>query len=116
MTDIAKPKRAPRKKVAPIEVIVVQPEVPPSTQTEAVIVVEPIPATATADHPQDTKHKKQCDVCGQKMRKQVTTPPTEKQLASRAAFKANVNKAKELQAANPELSYRQAIKQIYNKE
>ena len=45
-----------------------------------------------------------------------TKTPTEKQLASRAAFKNKVDEAKRLQSEQPGLSYKQAIKSVYGKQ
>ena len=48
--------------------------------------------------------------------KKQTKPPTEKQLASRAAFKDKVVQAKQLQAEQPGLTYKQAINIVYGKQ
>ena len=45
-----------------------------------------------------------------------TKTPTEKQLASRAQLKDNVEQAKRLQTEQPGLSYKQAIKSVYGKQ
>lgn len=65
------------------------------------------------------RQPKQCSGCGQNLPKKPrkpSGPPTEKQTAAREGFKAAVKRAKELQAATPGLTYREAMKKIMSKE
>lgn len=136
MSNIAKPKaptRAARQKAvvpqtapAPVEVVPPQPapqEVvqkpkrvskPPVPPPSSPI---PVPEVAQPCTPTQCKRRRgPCGECGQKIRKPRTvTNPTDKQLASRAAFKDNVGRAKALQQAEPGLSYKEAIKRVYGK-
>lgn len=101
----------PATEPAPKRKRTVKPPVPPpSSPVDIPIAAEPCTTTVCK------KKRGPCNECGQKIRKpRAVTNPTDKQLASRAAFKANVDKAKALQQATPGLSYKEAIKRVYGK-
>jgi len=83
------------------------------------VVHEPVSAASQPIDIPHTECKKRgtCDGCGQKIRKpRAVAPPTEKQLATRENFKQNVVRAKALQAAEPGLTYKDAIKRVYARE
>lgn len=57
---------------------------------------------------------KACETCGNKPRK-TPAAPTEKQIESRKIFGEKVRAAKELQAKEAGLTYKEAIKRVYAK-
>ena len=87
-----KPKRVRKPKVQPSQPIDIPVQAPAVPQEP---IAQPV---ATAKKP-----------------RKPAGPPSEKQQANRAAFKAKVEDAKRLQAATPGLNYKTAIKMAYGK-
>ena len=116
--EVAKPKpRGRAKKAAPkVEPIVIpQIQQPTSPVSEPDIVPEPKPSLPEHHHPVvAAKNNKSCITCGQKPKKpRKVTAPTQKQLDSRKVFAEKVAAAKQLQAQDAGLKYKDAIKRVY---